>query len=156
MLCETANKVSHQTVQRLLHREGYRYFHSSKKGLLTEKDLQQRLKFAHKVPCLLPKSFWRRRVALHLDGASFQHKYNLHDEAKSMKTMTWHRQDEGLLPGCTAKSSHCGSGGRVARFYCHSMQQGGHPLQAVRWTHQRRKVCKEIFQANSCSFKTEI
>ena len=113
----TANKVSHQTVGRLLHREGYRYFYSRKKGFLTEKDLQRRLKFAHKVRRLLPESFWRRGVAFYFEGAGFQHKYNPHDEAKSTKTMAWRRQDEGLLPGCTAKDSHCGSGGRVARFF---------------------------------------
>ena len=50
----TTNKVSHQTVQRLLHREGYRYIHSRKKELLTKKDLQRRLKFARKVRHLLP------------------------------------------------------------------------------------------------------
>ena len=55
----TANKVSYQIMWRLLHREGYQYFHSCKKGLLKEKDLQWRMKFAHKVPCLLPESFWQ-------------------------------------------------------------------------------------------------
>ena len=70
----TANKVSHQTVGRLLHREGYRYFYSRKKGFLTEKDLQRRLKFAHKVRRLLPESFWRRGVAFYFEGAGFQHK----------------------------------------------------------------------------------
>ena len=113
----TASKVSHQTVRRLLHRQGYRYFHSRKKELLTKKDLQRRLKFAHKVRRLLPESFRRRGMAFYFDGAGYQHMYNPHNKAKSTKTMAWHRQDEGLLPGCTAKGSHCGSGGPVARFF---------------------------------------
>ena len=53
----------------------------------------------------------------HSGRAGFQHKYNLHDEVKSMKTMAWCTQDKWLIPGCTAKGSHCGSGGHVARFF---------------------------------------
>lgn len=109
--------VSHQTVRRFLHGQGYHYYHSRKKGLLTAKDLTGRLRFARRVQRRLPKSFWRNGVAFYFDGVGFQHKYNPSDEARSTKTMAWRRQDEGLAPGCTAKGTHCGSGGRVAHFF---------------------------------------
>ena len=52
-----------------------------------------------------------------LDGVGYQqHKYNPADEAKSVKSMTWQQQSEGLDPLCTAKGSHTGSGGRIAHF----------------------------------------
>lgn len=109
--------VSQQTVRRALHKEGYRYLHSRKKGLLTQKDLNRRLKFARKAIKRLPENFWRHGIGFYFDGAGFAHKYNPHDEAKSTKTMAWRRPDEGLQPGCTARGSHVGSGGRVAHFF---------------------------------------
>ena len=41
-------KVSNRTVQRVLNEAGYHYFQSHKKGLLTEQDLKDKVKFCRK------------------------------------------------------------------------------------------------------------
>ena len=106
-----------QTVRRFLHSSGYHFFHSRKKGLLTQNDLRLRLKFARKAKRLpSEENLWREGIAFYLHGVGFQHKYNPYDEAKSTKTMAWRKRDEGLKPNCTAKGSHVGSGGKVAHF----------------------------------------
>jgi len=111
-----APNVCDETVRRVLRDAGYRYYHSRKKGLLTKKDLQLRLRFARRIKRLLPQNFWQDGIGFYLDGAGFQHKYDPRDEARSTRTMAWRRRDEGLEPNCTAKGSHVGSGGRVAKF----------------------------------------
>ena len=111
------NYCCDQTIRRVLHSEGYRYYHSRKKGLLTKKDLRNRLKFARKVKRLLSDRFWKEGLSFYLDGCGFQHKQNPCDEARSVNTMAWRRRDEGLHPSCTAKGSHVGSGGKVAHFF---------------------------------------
>lgn len=60
-----------QNIQRVLHSEGYRYYHSRKKGLLTKKDLRNRLKFARKVKRLLSDRFWKEGLSFYLDGCGF-------------------------------------------------------------------------------------
>ena len=108
--------VSDETVRRVLHSAGYKYYHSRKKGLLTQNDLKLRLKFARKVKSLLSENFWKKGISFYFDGAGFQHKYDPLSEARSTKTMAWRRRDEGLEPNYTAKGSHVGSGGNVAHF----------------------------------------
>jgi len=105
-----------ETVRRFLHSKGYKFYHSRKKGLLSEKDLRTRLKYCREIKRSKGENFWRDEIAFFLDGAGFQHKRNPCDEAKSCKSMAWRRKDEGLEPGCTAKGSHVGSGGTVAHF----------------------------------------
>ena len=45
----TLKQVSYRTVQRFLRKEGFQYLQARKKGILTEKDLKERLKFAQKM-----------------------------------------------------------------------------------------------------------
>ena len=60
-----------------------------------------------------------------MDGVGYQqHKYNPADEAKSVKSMTWQQQSEGLDPLCTARGSHTGSGGRIAFYLAISFNKG--------------------------------
>jgi len=109
--------VCDETVRRFLHSEGYHYYHSRKKGLLSQEDLNKRLRFAKDMAQRVDsRNLWQREIAFYLDGAGFQHKYNPYDEAKSIKTMAWRKKDEGLQRNCTAKGSHVGSGGRVLHF----------------------------------------
>ena len=71
-----------QTVRRFLHSSGYHFFHSRKKGLLTQNHLRLRLKFARKVMRLFAEeNLWKDGIPFYLDGVGFQHKYNPYDEA---------------------------------------------------------------------------
>ena len=111
------DRVCDETVRRALKDADYGYYHSRKKGLLKANDLRERLKFSKKVKKLMDeKTFWTEGIAFYFDGASFQHKYNPSDEARSTRTMAWRKKSEGLDLHCTAKGSHVGSGGRVAHF----------------------------------------
>ena len=71
------------------HMQGYKYYHSRKKGLLTAQDLSQRLKFCRSLKRTTDENFWRTHIGFYLDGVGFQHKYNPRDEAKSCRTMAW-------------------------------------------------------------------
>ena len=51
-----------------------------------------------------------------MDGVSFWHKYNPQDQARAPDGKIWCKIGEGLSPGCTAKGSHVGSGGRVVKI----------------------------------------
>lgn len=111
-----SKRVCDETVRRTLKDAGYKYYHSRKKGLLKKKDLHDRMKFSKKVVKLVHENIWTEGIAFYFDGASFQHKYNPFDEARSTRTMAWRKKSEGLDLNCTAKGSHVGSGGRVAHF----------------------------------------
>ena len=55
-------------------------------------------------------------ISFYLDGVSFIHKYNPADQAWAPSGRIWRKQQEGLAFSCTAKGSHCSTGGRVAKF----------------------------------------
>ena len=79
--------VSDETVRRVLLGAGYRFLHYRKKGLLKKDDLKKRHKFARKVTKILTDKFWEEGNLLYIDPAGFQHKYKLHDETRSIRTM---------------------------------------------------------------------
>ena len=74
---------------------------------------------------MLTDKFWEEGISFYIDAAGFQHKYNLHDEGRSKRTMAWRLKNEGLHPHCTAKGFHVGSGGRVAHFIVAIAHQKG-------------------------------
>ena len=88
--------MSTRTVCRHLHNNGYGYFQSRKKGLVTAKDKTIRLAFA-KRHLKSPLTFWTDEIAFYFDGVSFAHKTNPAGEARSSKTMQWRKPNEGLL-----------------------------------------------------------
>ena len=65
---------------------------------------------------MLIDKFWQEGISLCIDASGFQHKYNPHDETRSIRTMAWRLKNEGFHPQCTAKGYHVGPGGRVAHF----------------------------------------
>ena len=105
-----------ETVRRVLRANGFKYAHSRKKGVLSRKDLEIRLKFAKKVRKRLNPSVWTKGVSFYLDGVGFTHKYNPHDQSLAPRTMAWRKPSDGLCFSQTAKGSHEGSGGRTAHF----------------------------------------
>lgn len=60
-------------------------------------------------------SFWTEKVAFFSDAVSFVHKFNSADQAQAPQECIWKKETEGLVCECTAKGSHCGTGGRVAK-----------------------------------------
>ena len=111
------SKISVWTARRVLNRLGYRYLLARKKGLLSSKDLIQRHQFAKQMAREKPDSFWTDDVCFYLDGVSFVHKYNQYSESCAPGCHVWRKKNEGLTPGCTAKGTHVGSGGRTVKFF---------------------------------------
>lgn len=106
--------VSTKTVRRVLHKNGYHYLQSRKKGLVTEQDKKKRLKYA-KGLVAKPVNFWTKDIKFYFDGVGFAHKTNPHAEARSTSTRTWRKKKEGL--SLTTKGKKEGSGGKMANFY---------------------------------------
>ena len=109
--------VSNRTVRRYMNREGYGYRQCRKKGQLTPKDCEKRLKFAKDIrKRKLPEDFWTTGIGFYVDGVSFVHKTNPYAQAKSARTRSWRKTSEGLSMHCTGKAKKEGTGGSVAKF----------------------------------------
>ena len=63
--------VSNRTIRRFLQRKGYHFVQARKKGLLSEKDLKERLQFAKHMQKDYSKDVWKDDVAFYLDCVSF-------------------------------------------------------------------------------------
>ena len=124
MVSGLGSKVCNETVRNLLKSKGYKFLHSRKKGLLKPKDLKERLKFSRKTKWIFEKNIWTEGTSFYLHVVGYQHKCNSFDKAKSVKSMTWQQQSEGLDPLFTAKGSHTVSGGRLAHFVAISFNKG--------------------------------
>lgn len=107
--------VGNRTVRRALNRNGYHYLQCRKKGLLSEEDLQKRLKFATEY-LKMPEKFWRTGISFYFDGTGWVHKTNPSDHVVTLRTRTWRKHNEGLDIHCTAKGKKEGVGGLMARF----------------------------------------
>ena len=79
--------MSHETVRRILRSAGYRFLHSRRKSLLKKEYLKKRRKFSRKVTKMLTDKFLEEGISFYIDAAGFQHKYNPHDEARSIRTL---------------------------------------------------------------------
>jgi glucose/arabinose dehydrogenase len=81
---------------------------SRKKGILLEKDLKQRLKFA-KSMIKSNVDYWTKDIAFYLDGVLFIHKTNPASDALKPKSKVWRKRNEGLV--VTTKDSKDLAGG---------------------------------------------
>ena len=106
--------VSTRTVCRHLHHNGYGYYQSRKKGLVTAKDKTIRLAFARK-HLKSPVTFWTNEIAFYFDGVSFAFKTNPAGEARSLNTMQWRKRNEGLTR--TTKGKKEGTGGKTVSLF---------------------------------------
>lgn len=111
------DQMSNRTVRRYLNKMGYRVTQCRRKGILLKEDLPKRLKFARRCK-KLSATFWKEGISFYLDGASFVHKTNPSQHARTTRTRTWKKKGEALAQHCTAKGKKEGVGGRVARFMC--------------------------------------
>jgi len=106
--------VSTRTIHRVLHRHGYKYLQSRKKGLVSAKDKRLRLAFARNAK-KFEEGFWRNKIKLYFDGVGFAHKGNPFAEARCTANMAWRKRKEGLQR--TTKGKKEGSGGKMANFF---------------------------------------
>ena len=75
----------------------------------------KRVKFAREVQTTFEDDFRKHKVCFYLDGVIFRYKKNPVDDARSLHSKIW-RKRNGLDPGCVAKGSHTGSGGRTVNM----------------------------------------
>lgn len=112
----SCNDISLSTVRKTMNRLGYKFLPARKKGVLSEEDQRDRLRFARKIKNDYGCNIWTKDVCFYLDGVSFHHKYNPYEQARVPSGRVWRKKSEGLTRGCTAKGSHVGSGGRVVKL----------------------------------------
>jgi transposase len=110
------NEMSLDTVRRLMHRKGYYYLQARKKGLLTKKDMEKRLKFARKIKREYNDDLWTKEISFYLDGTAFAYKRNPLDQARAPKGRIWRKKSEGMDYACTSKGRKTGTGGRVLKL----------------------------------------
>ena len=101
--------VTYRTFLRFVKRLGYGFFHSRKKGVLTNKDLKIRRKFARSMASK-PVDYWTSDVAFYLDGVSFVYKSNPMGDVLKPKSRIWRKRGEGLA--LTTKGSKDLAGGK--------------------------------------------
>ena len=107
--------VSRHTIARFLHTKGYFYLQARKKGMMSWSDRRKRVAFARSVQRNFNEDLWTNVIAFYLDGTGFVYKRNPLDQARAPKGRIWRKKGEGLEPGCTAKGSKAGTGGKVLK-----------------------------------------
>ena len=133
--------VSLDTIWRTLHRMGYSFLQCRRKGVLTEKDLIKRKRFARMVKNEHPEDLWKEDICFYIDSVSFVQKFHPNDQARAPRGRTWRKKSEGLSRDCTAEGSHVGSGGRLLKlFVAISFSQG------FICAHQYDKVTGDTFE----------
>ena len=111
-----AEHVSGNTVRRVLYNAGYGYRNKRRKGILTEKDVKLRFKFAKYAQKNLTHEFWTTGISFYLDGVGFTHKLNPCLHAQRNGNKTYRKRNEGCNLNCTAAGKREGDGGKVAKF----------------------------------------
>ena len=109
--------VSVRTVRRVLNAMGYFYLQALKKGLMSEKDREKRVKFAKRMMREYNDKVWTEKVAFYFDGVNFTYKLNPKDQALAPRGRIWRQQGEGKKPGCVAKGKKEGTGGKTLRMF---------------------------------------
>ena len=110
---ESGVQCSRKSVSKYLHRHGYRKRSLRKKGQLTLKDRQLRVKYA-KETRIHGIDYWRG-IAMYLDGVSFVHKVNAFLKARNHGNVGYRTRSEGLK--VTAKGEKEGKNGKSATFF---------------------------------------
>ena len=108
--------ISDSTLRRVLHRAGYKYRPSARKGVLSAADARARLKYARNAQRTLSADFWKNEICFYLDGTAFVYKRNPCAYAIHCQKMSYRKQSERLSLYCTGPGSHEGTGGTVAKF----------------------------------------
>lgn len=107
--------MSNRTIRRVMNRNGIRYLHLRKKGILLPSDLKKRLKFVRKCTRCLQPSFWQRGISMYIDGVGFEWKRNPTMSIAGTRAMGWRKRNQGLDINQTAKGKK--EGKQNAYFY---------------------------------------
>ena len=107
--------ASRVTVNRCLHKLGYKRRNLRKKGILTDKDLRIRLKYSRDMLQNHTPDFWTDHITMFLDGVGFAHKVNPYSAALRHGSVGYRKRNEGLK--VTARGSKEGVNGKLANFY---------------------------------------
>ena len=89
--------VNNRTIRRFLQREGYYFLQARKKGLLSEKDLKESVKFTKNIRKHYSKDVWKDNAAFYLACVSFWYKRNPADQASAPQGRIWRNKCEGLM-----------------------------------------------------------
>ena len=107
--------MSNRTIRRVLNKNGIKFLHLRKKGILLPSDLKKRLKFVRRCArCCLP-SFWQRGISMYIDGVGFEWKTNPTMSVSGTRAMGWRTRSQGLDFNQTAKGKK--EGKKNAYFY---------------------------------------
>ena len=139
--------VSNRTIRHVLGTTGVFYLQARKKGLVTEKDLALRIKFAKYMQREYPKDVWQNKIAFYLDGVSFYHKINPTDQARAPQGRIWRKKCEGLNRGCTGKGAKVGSGGRVMKLIV-AISYGKGVIQCTQYEHMNGEFFASFVENN--------
>ena len=107
--------MNNRTIRRVLNRNGIRYLHLRKKGILLPSDLKKRVKFTQRCSRCCLSSFWRRGTSMYIDGVGCEWKTNPSTSVAGTRTMAWRKRRQGLDMNQTAKGKK--EGKRNAYFY---------------------------------------
>ena len=91
----TSLQVAHRrTFSHFLNEKGYGYFVARRKGLVSEKDRKQHLKYARKMKREVARNseFFKDEVAFYLDGVSFDHTQNPLQATIGTKSRVWRKK----------------------------------------------------------------
>ena len=109
------NSISNSAFCRYLHRLGYSYRRTRKKGVLKMSDIRKRLRFVRKIRRLYKYHenqslvLWTKQISMYLDGVGFEYKSNPYEHSKTPGAREWRLRNEGLKRGCTTKGSKEGT-----------------------------------------------
>ena len=107
--------VSNRSIRRVLNKNGIKYLHLRKKGILLPLDLKKRLKFTRRCSRHCIASFWQRGISMYLDGVGFEWKINPNTSVAGTRAMGWRKRSQGLDINQTAKGKK--EGKKNAYFY---------------------------------------
>ena len=100
---DALHDMSNRTVRRVLNRNGIKYLHLRKKGILLPSDLVKRLKFTRVCSRNCLPSFWKRGISMYIDGVGFEWKSNPCASVAGTRSMGWRKRSQGLDINQTSK-----------------------------------------------------
>lgn len=107
--------MCNRTIRRVLNKQGIKFLHLRKKGVLLKSDLQKRLKFTRLCSRNCLPSFWKRGISMYLDGVGFEWKSNPSASVSGTRSMGWRSTTQGLDINQTSKGKK--EGKKNAYFY---------------------------------------